>query len=72
MENWKEIVFSASGFGAGGVLSAAIIVGAPDDMRSIFSRVPKDCKGVNFEAVLKIDVIEGSAGHTQMIASWFW
>lgn len=43
-----------------------------DAMREIAARAPKSWKGVNFEAVLQIDLTLGSPGHVRVVAANYW
>jgi hypothetical protein len=61
-----------AGLGPSGTSSAGQYVSSPERLQEITSRAPKGWKGVNFEAVLQVDVIQGSAGHAQVIATRFW
>jgi len=61
-----------AGLGRQGTHTGGLYICSPDAMRTILSRAPKGWKGVNFEAVLKTNVIQGSAGHAEVIATQFW
>ena len=61
-----------AGLGPPGTNSAGQYVSAPEKLNEILSKAPKGWKGMNFEAILKIDVVEGSAGHVDVIATRFW
>jgi hypothetical protein len=61
-----------AGMGRPGTSSAGQYVTSPEKLREILSRAPKDWKGKNFEAVLQTDVVEGTAGHAEVIAARFW
>jgi hypothetical protein len=66
------MVVVVAGLGLPGTSSAGQYVDSPDKMHEVFSLAPKDWKGGNFEAVLQVGVVQGSAGHVQVIASHFW
>jgi hypothetical protein len=61
-----------AGMGRPGTSSAGQYIASPEKLKEILSRAPKDWKGKNFEAVLQTDVVEGTAGHAEVIATHFW
>jgi hypothetical protein len=62
----------AAGLGVQGTHIAGLYVTSPENLQEILSRAPKDWKGINFEAVLKVNLIQGSAGHVEVMATQFW
>ncbi len=68
----EGMVVVVAGLGIPGTTGAGQYVSSPERMNQILSRAPKDWKGVNFEAVLQIDVVQGSPGRVEVIASTFW
>jgi len=61
-----------AGMGIPGTTSAGQYLSSSKRFREILSRAPKDWDGVNFEAVIEVDVVQGSAGHVDVIATHFW
>ena len=61
-----------AGLGRPGTSSAGQYVASPEKLQEVLSRAPKDWNGTNFEAVLEIDVVQGSSGHAKVIAARFW
>jgi hypothetical protein len=41
-------------------------------MSQLLSRAPRGWKGVNFEAVLKVDVVQGNPAPAKVVAAQFW
>lgn len=61
-----------AGLGIPGTNGAGQYLSSPEKLHQLLSAAPKDWKGVNFEAVLKVDVVEGSPGQVQLVSSRFW
>lgn len=61
-----------AGLGSQGTNVAGKYVSSPEQVDEILSRAPKNWKGFNFEALLQIDVVQGSFGHVDVVASDFW
>jgi hypothetical protein len=66
------MVVVVAGLGSQGTNIAGKYVSSPEKVSEILSRAPKGWKNFNFEAVLQIDVVQGSSGHVEVIASNFW
>lgn len=52
--------------------SAARYAASLERMRETVARAPKGWGGLNFEAVLQIEMIGGEPGHTRVVAAHFW
>ena len=61
-----------AGLGSPGTGSAEQYISNQEKMKELISRAPKDWQGQNFEAVLKVDLIQGNAGHVDVVAARFW
>lgn len=61
-----------AGLTAEGTASAAEFASSLDRIRETTARAPKNWGGLNFEAILQIDMIDGEPGHIQVIATQFW
>ena len=61
-----------AGLGPPGTGSAEQYISNQEKMKELISRAPKDWQGQNFEAVLKVDLIQGNAGHVDVVAARFW
>lgn len=61
-----------AGLGGNGNEAAAGYALHQNDLRSVFKRAPKNWKGFNFEAVLRVNVIGGDTGSATVVASTFW
>jgi hypothetical protein len=66
------MVVVVAGLGIPGTGSAGQYVSTPEKVNEILARAPKGWGGVNFEAVIQTDVVQGTAGHSEVIASHFW
>jgi hypothetical protein len=66
------MVVVIAGLGPQGTDGAGEFISSPDNMQQILAQAPKDWKGVNFEAVLHIDLVQGNAGHVKVITTYFW
>jgi hypothetical protein len=67
-----SMVVVAAGLGPAGTRSAGEFICSPQMLHEVLSLAPKDLKGVDFEAVLQIEVIQGNAGHVKVVATQFW
>jgi len=56
-----------AGLGRQGTHTGELYVCSPEDMRTILSRAPKGWTGVNFEAVLKVNLIQGSSATLKLL-----
>ena len=61
-----------AGLGFRGTNSAGQFISSPDKLRDLLSRAPKGWKGTNFEAVLQIDLVQGTSSNAEVIATNFW
>ena len=68
----KSMAMVIAGLGRQGTSSAEQFISAPENMKEVVARAPKGWQGQNFEAVLQVDLIEGNAGHVDVIAARFW
>lgn len=66
------MVVAIAGLAPEGTVGAGKFLSSPDNMAQLFSLAPKGWKGINFEAVLQFDVIQGSSGHSKVVAAQFW
>jgi hypothetical protein len=66
------MVVVAAGLGPEGTSSAGEFVCAPDRLHEVLTLAPKGWKGSDFEAVLQIGVVQGKAGHVEVVATQFW
>lgn len=61
-----------AGLGPEGTHAAGYFVSSSNRLRDLLSRAPKGWKGTNFEAVLQVDLVEGTPSNTEVIATNFW
>jgi hypothetical protein len=66
------MVVVIAGLGPPGTNGAAGYLCTPESFRTVRQLAPKDWKGLNFEAVLQIDVVQGNTGHVTIVATDFW
>lgn len=68
------MVVVIAGLGPQGTHSAGDYVCSAnaDTMRDIVAQAPKSWGGVNFEAVLQIDLMRGNPGHVRVVATQYW
>jgi hypothetical protein len=66
------MVVVAAGLGPAGTNSAGEYMSSPNILHEILTLAPKGWKGLNFEAVLQIEVVQGNAGHVKVVATQFW
>jgi hypothetical protein len=67
-----DMAVVVAGLGIPGTSSAGQYAASPEKLSEILAKAPSDWKGINFESVLQIDVVQGSAGHVEVIATHFW
>lgn len=66
------MVVIIAGFGPAGTDGAGQFVFSPSSVSQLMVRAPKDWKGVNFEAVLQMDVVKSNPHPAKVIAAQFW
>ena len=66
------MVVVVAGLGPPGTSGAAQYISSPDSFEEILALAPKGWKGLNFEAVLQIEVVQGSTGPVKIVAEQFW
>jgi hypothetical protein len=68
------MVVVLAGVGPQGTHGAGDFVSPPgtEAMREIAARAPGNWAGINFEAVLQIDLVQGNPGHVKVIATQYW
>jgi hypothetical protein len=71
-ESTDDMVFVAAGLGSIGTSSAAEFVTSTDRMQELEAHAPAHWERLNMEAVLQTEVVDGHAGHTKVLASFFW
>jgi hypothetical protein len=67
-----SMVVAIAGLHPAGTISGAEYLFSPEKIGQLFSTAPKGWKGVNFEAVLQIDVMSDSPGRPNVVAARFW
>lgn len=65
-------VVIAAGISQLGTIRAGEYLSSPEQLRGLMDLAPKGWSGFNFEAVLQVDVVQGSPGHVKVIATQFW
>jgi hypothetical protein len=68
----KSMVVVIAGLGPEGTRGAAEFVSSPDQMAHLVSLAQRGWSGINFEAVLQVDVLQSSAGSSKVIGAQFW
>jgi len=66
------MVVVIAGLGPEGTRGAAEFVSSPDQIARLVSLAPKSWNGLDFEAVLQVDVIQGSASSAKVLGARFW
>jgi hypothetical protein len=67
-----SMVVVIGGLGPSGTNGAGQFAFSKADMSQLLSRAPRGWKGVNFEAVLKVDVVQGNPAPAKVVAAQFW
>ncbi len=67
-----SIVLVAAGIGPNATRSAGDFVAASDQLAQITSLAPASWKGLNVEAVLQTEIVQGQPGHVKILATEFW
>lgn len=67
-----SMVVAIAGLHPAGTIGGAEYLSSSDRITQLFSKAPKGWKGINFEAVLQIDVMSGSPGRPTVVAARFW
>ncbi|MEG9430778.1 hypothetical protein [Terriglobus sp. ADX1] len=65
-------VFVIAGISSNGTEAAGEFVVEQDKLTELFRQAPANWSGENFEAVLKVEVVDGNTGNSTVIASEFW
>jgi hypothetical protein len=68
----NSMVVVIAGLGPEGTRGAAEFVSAPDQFARLVSLAPRSWNGLDFEAVLQVDVIQGSASSAKVLGARFW
>ena len=61
-----------AGISSNGTEAAGEFVVEQDKLAELFRQAPVNWHGDNFEAVLKVEVVDGNTGNSTVIASQFW
>jgi hypothetical protein len=65
-------IIVAAGISSNGTEAAGEFIVSPERLSELLRSAPTGWKNGNFEAVLKVEVIDGSTGASSIIASEFW
>lgn len=65
-------VMVVAGIGSTGTESAGEFVSSAAYMKQLAGWAPRNWSGMNMEAVIETEIIEGRAGHPRIIAAEFW
>jgi hypothetical protein len=68
----KEPAVVVAGIGSWGTLAASEFVTRPERLQEVESRAPRGWEGKNLELVISTEVIRGSSGPPNILASYFW
>jgi hypothetical protein len=66
------MILIVAGMGPEGTQGAAEFIRSSTRWEEIFSRAPENWKGLNFEAVLQVDILDGVTGHARVTDVNFW
>jgi hypothetical protein len=65
-------VMLLAGIGSNGTQAAANFAVSPKFVAELQRRVPKGSKNMNFEAVLRVEVLHGQLGATEIVSTYYW
>src|SRR5215469_2929893 len=65
-------VIVVAGISSNGTEAAGEFIVSPDRLSELLRSAPSGWKNGNFEAVLKVEVVDGSTGASSIVASEFW
>jgi hypothetical protein len=71
-EMTDDVSAIVAGLGANATEGAAEFMTTPEYLKQLDHLAPKNWNNMNMEAVLEVEVINGKAGHPQVIAADFW
>jgi hypothetical protein len=70
--NTNQFTIVAAGVGRGGTIAAGEFLKDPAAIEQVYRKAPKNWGRKNLELILKTEVIEGTSGQLQIVATHFW